>query len=109
MNGPENIDSLMLELRKIEDYSFNKVLNIYLYLHKHVQNFPSCLSDRNETGMSIVNQQIAVHLVTCKIIDTTSSVSNISHNNDFNGHDGKLSEDVVDYACKEHQALRKLK
>lgn len=45
----------MLELREVEDHSFHEVLNIYLYLHKHVQHFPESISDGYETRMPVVN------------------------------------------------------
>lgn len=56
------------------------MFNIDLDFYKDVKNFSTCLCDRNQTGVAIMNQQITLHQIGSDIIHTTCSVCDIAHN-----------------------------
>lgn len=88
------------------------MFNIDLDFYKDVKDFSPSLCDRNQTGVAIMNQQIALHQVGSDIIDTTCSVCDITHNYgiyfDFIDLKTESFKNVRDNAGIEHQSLWEL-
>ena len=55
------------------------MLDIDLYLNKDIEDFSSSLGDRNETGMSIMYQQMTIHQIWRYIINTARAICDVSH------------------------------
>lgn len=49
-------------------------------------DFDCCDSERNETAVAVMNQQICSNLIGSEVINTTSTIRNISHDDHLNNN-----------------------
>lgn len=78
------------------------MVDVYLNFNEDVEySFPS-FGDRNQAGVAVVDQQIALHFLAREVVNAASPVGNISHNDSLHFGERELSEDIGDDAGEEH-------
>lgn len=93
---------------KVEGYGLYEVVDIDLYLDKDVEYFSFGLGDWDQTRVSVVYEQITVHLLACQIVNAAGSICDISHDDCLYFYPRKLSQDVTDDAGEQHETFREL-
>jgi hypothetical protein len=103
---------LGFDLAEVEYYGLYKVVDVDLDFNKDIEHLVPSISNRHKTTMPIVNEQMTVHPMTSKIINTTGPIGNISHNDNLqlNGINlpTKNSQNIRNDTSIQHESFGKL-